>query len=156
VNLRGRRWLVVSMVVGLALVAASCGDDDGGSADGGTADGGTADGTVSATLADYSITLDQSSAPAGDVTFDVTNEAGQVHEFVVLQTDLPEDALPTDENGDVDEAGDPGITLVDEIEDIEGGATASLDVSLDAGSYVIICNLPGHYSQGMHTAFTVE
>ena len=90
------------------------------------------------------------------MTFDVSNEAGQVHEFVVLQTDLAEDALPTDENGDVDEAGDPGITLVDEIEDIEGGATASLDVTLDAGSYVIICNLPGHYSQGMHTAFTVE
>ncbi len=152
-NLRGRWWLAVSMVVGLALVAASCGgDDDGG--DGG--DGAATDGTVAATLADYSVTLDQSSAPAGDVTFDVSNEAGQVHEFVVLQTDLAEDALPTDENGDVDEAGDPGITLVDEIEDIEGGATASLDVSLDAGSYVIICNLPGHYSQGMHTAFTVE
>ena len=31
----------------------------------------------------------------------------------------------------------------------------SLDVSLKAGSYVIICNLPGHYASGMHTAFTV-
>lgn len=149
-NLRGR-WLVVSMVVGLALVAASCGDDDGGSGD-----GGTADGTVSATLADYSITLDQSSAPAGDVAFNVTNEAEQVHEFVVLQTDLAEDALPTDDAGDVDEAGDPGITLVDEIEDIQPGDTPTLNVTLEAGSYVIICNLPGHYSQGMHTAFTVE
>jgi uncharacterized cupredoxin-like copper-binding protein len=149
VNLRGR-WLAVSMVVGLALVAASCGGDDDGD------DGAATDGTVSATLADYSITLDQSSAPAGDVTFEVTNDAAQIHEFVVLQTDLAADALPTDDAGDVNEAGDPGIVLVDEIEDIEGGATPTLAVTLDAGSYVLICNLPGHYSQGMHTAFTVE
>jgi uncharacterized cupredoxin-like copper-binding protein len=156
VNLRGRWWLVISMVVGLALVAASCGGDDDGTADGGTADGGTAaDNTVAATLADYTITLDQDSAPAGDVTFDVTNDAEQIHEFVVFQTDLAEDALPTDENGDVDESGE-GVTLVDEIEDIEGGSTQSLDVTLDAGSYVVICNLPGHYSQGMHASLTVE
>jgi uncharacterized cupredoxin-like copper-binding protein len=156
VNLRGRWWLVISMVVGLALVAASCGGDDDGTADGGTADGGTAaDNTVAATLADYTITLDQDSAPAGDVTFDVTNDAEQIHEFVVFQTDLAEDALPTDENGDVDESGE-GVTLVDEIEDIEGGSTQSLDVTLDAASYVVICNLPGHYSQGMHASLTVE
>lgn len=149
-NLRGRWWLAISMVVGLALVAASCGgDDDGG-------DGTAVDGTVAATLADYSITLDQSSAPAGDVTFEVTNEAEQIHEFVVLQTDLAADALPTDDAGDVNEAGDPGIVLVDEIEDIEGGATPTLAVTLDAGSYVLICNLPGHYGQGMFTAFSVE
>lgn len=148
-NLRGRWWLAVSMVVVLGLVAASCGDDDGG-------DGTAADGTVSATLADYSITLDQNSAPAGDVTFEVTNEAGQIHEFVVLQTDLAADALPTDDAGDVNEAGDPGIVLVNEIEDIEGGATPTLAVTLDAGSYVLICNLPGHYGQGMFAAFSVE
>ena len=148
-KLRGRWWLAVSMVVGLALAAASCGDDDGG-------DGAAADGTVSATLADYSITLDQDSAPAGDVTFEVANEAEQIHEFVVLQTDLAADALPTDDAGDVNEAGDPGIVLVDEIEDIEGGATPTLPVTLDAGSYVLICNLPGHYAEGMHTGFTVE
>jgi uncharacterized cupredoxin-like copper-binding protein len=150
VNLRGRWWLAVSMVVVLGLVAASCGDDDYG------ADGTSADVTVSATLADYSISLDQNSAPAGDVTFEVTNEAGQIHEFVVLQTDLAADALPTDDAGDVNEAGDPGIVLVDEIEDIEGGATPTLAVTLDAGSYVLICNLPGHYAEGMHTGFTVE
>jgi uncharacterized cupredoxin-like copper-binding protein len=150
VNLRARWWLAVSMVVVLGLVAASCGDDDGGSAD-----GGTADNTVSATLADFTITLDQSTAPAGDVTFEVTNDAEQVHEFVVFQTDLAADALPTDADGNVDESGE-GVTLIDEIEDIEGGSTQSLDVSLDAGGYVVICNLPGHYAQGMHASLTVE
>ena len=60
-----------------------------------------------------------------------------------------------DDEGVVDEEGE-GLELVDEIEDIEGGSSQSLTVNLDAGSYVLICNLPGHYAQGMHAGFTVE
>lgn len=139
-TMRPRRWSVV-FVAALGLVAASCGGDGGG---------------VGATLDDYSITLEESSAPAGEVTFDVTNEAEQVHEFVVLSTDLAADQLPTDENGDVDEEGDPSISVVDEIEDVEGGSEQSLTVNLDAGDYVLLCNLPGHYRQGMYTSFTAS
>ena len=107
-----RRWLVVPMILGLVLVTTSCsGDDDGG---------------VGVTLADFTITADPDSASAGEVTFDVTNDAEQTHEFVVFQTDLAADQLPTGEGGDVDEAGE-GVELVDEIEDIEGGSTQSLD-----------------------------
>jgi uncharacterized cupredoxin-like copper-binding protein len=129
------------MILGLALVTAGCSSDD--------------DGGVAVTLADFTITADPDSASAGEVTFDVTNDAEQTHEFVVFQTDLAPDQLPTDEGGDVDEAGE-GVALVDEIEDIEGSSTQSLTVNLDAGSYVLICNLPGHYAQGMNTGFTVN
>ena len=129
------------MILGLALVTAGCSSDD--------------DGGVAVTLADFTITADPDSASAGEVTFDVTNDAEQTHEFVVFQTDLAADQLPTDEGGDVDEAGE-GVALVDEIEDIEGSSTQSLTVNLDAGSYVLICNLPGHYAQGMNTGFTVN
>jgi len=140
VALRLRR-LFLPMAALLALMGASCSDDGGG---------------VGATLADFSITLDANSAEAGEVTFDVTNEADQTHEFVVLKTDIAEDQLPTDDAGDVDEAGDPGIELIDEIEDIAGGATPTLTVNLEAGNYVLICNLPGHYAEGMHASFTVN
>ena len=102
------------------------------------------------------------SAPAGDVTFVVTNNGpDDVHEFVVIQTDLAPDALPTDENGAVDEAGD-GITVIDEIEDIAVGTTEELTTTLAAGNYVLICNIyeededEAHYQMGMYTAFTVE
>jgi uncharacterized cupredoxin-like copper-binding protein len=115
---------------------------------------GCGGGGVGVTLADYTVTPADSSAAPGDVTFDVTNDAEQTHEFVVFQTDLPEDQLPTNEDGDVDEEGE-GVQLIDEIEDIEGGDTQSLTVNLTAGSYVLICNLPGHYRQGMHASFTV-
>ncbi|MGQ0670232.1 MAG: cupredoxin domain-containing protein, partial [Actinomycetota bacterium] len=111
---------------------------------------------VGVTLRDFEIALDSTSAEAGEVTFQVANEGPSIHEFVVLKTDLAEDQLPADENGDVDEAGAPGIEVVDEIEDIEADATPSLAVELEAGSYVIICNLPGHYGNGMYTSFTVS
>jgi uncharacterized cupredoxin-like copper-binding protein len=137
---RLQRLFVVPAAAALAFTIGSCGGDSGG---------------IGATEADYSITLDESSAPAGDVTFDVTNEAEQPHEFVVFKTDLAEDALPTDADGLVDEKGE-GVELIDELEDIAPGDNPSLTVTLDAAKYVIICNLPGHYEQGMHTSFTVS
>ena len=137
---RLQRLLVVPAVAALTFVAGSCGGDDGG---------------IGATEADYSITLDESTAPAGEVTFDVTNDAEQPHEFVVFKTDLAEDQLPMDDEGNVDEEGD-GVELVDELEDIAPGDEPSLTVDLDAANYVIICNLPGHYKQGMHASFTVS
>jgi hypothetical protein len=63
------------------------------------------------------------------------------HEFVVFKTDLGPDALPTAADGSVDETGE-GVELIDEIEDIAPGDTPPpLTVSLDAGSYVFICNI---------------
>jgi uncharacterized cupredoxin-like copper-binding protein len=140
VTSRLRRLFVVPAAAALAFTIGSCGGDDGG---------------IGATEADYSITLDESTAPAGEVTFDVTNEAEQPHEFVVFKTDLAEDALPVDADGNVDEEGD-GVELVDELEDIAPGDNPSLTVTLDAANYVIICNIPGHYKQGMHTPFVVS
>jgi uncharacterized cupredoxin-like copper-binding protein len=121
--------LVVPAAVALAFAVGSCGGGGG----------------IGVTLADFTISPDESSASAGELTFDVTNDAEQTHEFVIFKTDLAADALPTDDEG-----------LVDEIEDIEAGSTQSLTVTLDAANYVFICNLPGHYAQGMHTAFTVS
>ena len=136
---RIRRYAVMGAAAAL-FAAGGCSSDTGG---------------VGVTEADLSITLDESSAPAGDVTFDIQNDAEQTHEFVVFKTDLAPDALPTNEDGDVDEEGE-GVEHIDEVEDIVGGSSAELTVNLDAGAYVLICNLPGHYAQGMHTEFTVE
>ena len=137
-TVRTRALSVLSVLV-LTIPLSSCGNDEGG---------------VGATEVDFSITLDQTDVSAGETTFDISNEADQTHEFVVIKTDLAEGDLPTNEDGDVDEEGE-GIEPVDEVEDIAGGSTESLTVDLDPGNYVAICNLPGHYRQGMHASFTV-
>jgi uncharacterized cupredoxin-like copper-binding protein len=119
-------------------------------------------GTVQVTLQEFSVIPDQESVSAGEVTFEVENTGPEdVHEFVVIKTDLAPDALPTDENGVVEEEGE-GMEVIDEIEDIPVGETQSLTVDLDAGNYALICNIwdeeeqEAHYAVGMRTAFTVE
>jgi uncharacterized cupredoxin-like copper-binding protein len=111
-------------------------------------------GTIDVTLSDFKIELSDTSSPAGEVTFEVHNKGPSVHEFVVFKTDLEPDALPTDDAGDVAESDE--FAPVDEIEDIAKGASPTLTVDLAAGSYVLICNVPAHYRQGMRTSFTVS
>lgn len=130
----------------LVLAVPACGGGGGG---GGGGEGNQA----SAILDEYSITLDPTSATAGSVTLNIANDGAKVHELVVFKTDLAADALPTS-GGEVDEEGS-GLTLVDEQEDIAPGSDTSLTVDLEAGSYVVICNLPDHYEKGMHAAFKV-
>jgi uncharacterized cupredoxin-like copper-binding protein len=109
---------------------------------------------VGVTEKDFSVELDTDSTAAGATSFNVNNEGPSTHEFVVFATDLAPDALPVGDDGNVDEEG-AGVTHIDEIEDIGSGCQASLTVDLDAGNYVLICNLPGHYAAGMHAPLTV-
>jgi uncharacterized cupredoxin-like copper-binding protein len=109
---------------------------------------------VPVSLSDYKIAGPASSA-AGRTTFEVANDADQVHEFVVVRTTLAPEALPLDEDGLVDEQG-AGLEFVDEVEDLEAGKSASLTVDLTAGSYLLLCNLPEHYAKGMVAPFAAS
>ncbi len=89
---------------------------------------------------------------AGPVTFAVKNAGTQLHEFVVVKTDLKADALPVVDHK-IDETT---LTPVDEIENIALAATPTLAVDLDAGHYVLLCNIETHYAQGMRADFDVS
>ena len=143
-----RRWWLVSIIAGLAIAASSCGGDEGG--------------TVEITLQEFAVTSDPGSVSAGSVKFEATNEGpDDVHEFVVIATDLGITELPTVEDGSVDEEGE-GVEVIGEIEDIPVGETQSVTLDLEAGNYVLICNIydpdedEAHYQEGMRTSFTVE
>jgi len=138
----------VLLVAGLAFTA--CDDDD---------DGGGAT-TVNVELNEFTVSADPDSVDAGEVKFTVENIGEETHEFVIVQTDLEADALPTGDDGSVDEEGE-GVEVIDEIEDIASGSTQELTVDMEAGSYVLFCNVVDeegdvHYAEGMHTSFTVE
>jgi uncharacterized cupredoxin-like copper-binding protein len=160
---------VFVLVAGLVLVA--CGDNStseaqsgGSSASGSTPTVAPAGTTVAVTLEEFAVSATPSSAPAGNVTFDVSNTGpDDVHEFVVIRTDLSLIDLPTDEDGAVVE-GQGDLEVIDEVEDLEVGASQELTVELTAGSYVLVCNIvqtepdgtiEAHYAEGMRTSFTV-
>ena len=77
---------------------------------------------------------------------------------MIFKTDLAPDQLPLNAEGAVDEAG-AGVTHIDEVE-VEPGQAADLAVNLEAGNYVMICNINDnnemHYTHGMYQAFTVK
>ena len=93
------------------------------------------------------------SPAAGEIKFEVHNNGTVAHSFYIVKTDLDEGSLPMS-GQTVDENG-TGVKFVKEIENIDAGKIADLSATLDAGKYVLICNIAGHYSQGMHTSFTV-
>ena len=111
-----------------------------------------APGPITATLKDFSFQLSSNTAKAGNVTFKITNSGTVKHEFVVEQTDLTPDKLPMTADGSVDEEK---LTSMGEQGDIEVGNTVDLTLVMHPGHYVIICNLPTHFQQGMYTEFTV-
>ena len=119
--------------------------------------------SIAVTLQEWAVLPAQATAPAGEITFSVTNNGpDDVHELVVMKTDLDPAALPTVDDGSVDEAGEGIEVVVGEIEDIPVGASMDLTVTLAAGNYVLLCNIytveedEAHYEMGMRTAFTVE
>ncbi len=159
---RARTGPIAALMFGSALLIAACG---GGattttgplvtSPGSTTAATGAASGGIAATESDFKIELSAASAAAGPVTFNVTNSGAQTHEFVVVKTETMGDALVTKDSGAAVDEDASGFMVVDELEDLEVGATKDLAVTLEAGHYVLICNLPTHYTSGMHADFTV-
>jgi len=109
--------------------------------------------TVSVLEQNYGIYLNTNAVPAGQVTFNLSNHGPDQHEFVVFKTDLAPDNLPV-ENGQVNESAS-SLQKIGEQQEYPSGETRSLTVNLDPGRYVLICNIVGHYQQGMHVGFTV-
>ena len=152
--------LRLRVLAGLSIVgltAAACGTGSPTAAP--TAAGPT---TVKVTLQEWAVVPAPASVAAGAVKFEVTNSGpADMHEFVIIKTDLDPGALPVDSTGTVTEGG-AGMTVVDEIEDILVGQTQELSVTLAAGKYVLLCNIysadeqEAHYTMGMRVAFEVK
>jgi len=137
------RRLTALAVVG-ALLAACSGSSPSEAA---------GNGEINATVQEWSISLDKSTVPAGEVTFNISNTGDETHEFVVVSTDLDAGALPVTD----DQVDESAFEPVDEVEDIESGTNPTLGpLTLEAGHYVILCNLLAHYGKGMHANLTVE
>ncbi|BAB51304.1 cupredoxin domain-containing protein [Mesorhizobium japonicum] len=92
---------------------------------------------------------------AGEVTFNVKNDSKDtVHEMIVMYLADPSKPLPyveAENRVDEDKAGDKG-----EVSELDPGKSGTLTVELQAGKYLLICNVPGHYGAGMWVEFTVD
>ena len=117
---------------------------------GGGAEAMPADVNVAVEMRDYKVELSVPSVKAGLVKFGVRNAGGMEHSFELIKTDLAIDKLPVD-GGKAKEDG-----LVKQIKSIAVGKVATITADLQSGSYLIICNIAGHYQLGMRVALKVE
>ncbi len=114
---------------------------------------------VNVSQAEFSVTSDPTGVPSGSVQFNVTNHGAVAHEFVVIQTDNPPNALlydDTERKAVEDAAGQQDLGEIGgEDPFLLPGHTESGAFDLTPGRYVLICNIPDHYKAGMYTSFTV-
>lgn len=100
------------------------------------------------------VTADKAEVPAGQVTFAVTNKSKDfVHEMLVVKVASTTKPLPyveAESRVDEEAAGDLG-----EVSELDPGGSGSLTLTLDKGTYMLFCNVPGHYAAGMWTLVTV-
>jgi len=178
--------LVLLGVAIVPFIAAACGDDDGDVTATERAARGTPTATadkgkvVKVELGESGSTFfvrpAQTTVEAGKVTFAVTNGGALYHEFIVYSNvdDVAAGDLPINEEEDeanlveeriVGEApyATPPIVPADKKPgDADhrirgGGWGAELTVDLEAGQYILLCNLAGHYTKAkQYTDFTAE
>jgi uncharacterized cupredoxin-like copper-binding protein len=89
-------------------------------------------------------------AKAGKLTITLDNKGKMPHELVVLKTSAAAGSLSV-KSGRVSESRSVG-----EVSETAAGATKSTTLKLKAGSYVFVCNIPGHYADGMRGTLTVR
>jgi uncharacterized cupredoxin-like copper-binding protein len=108
------------------------------------------------------LTTDVTSVPHGTVSFIATNLGSINHELVILP--LPDSQIvgtrPLRDDSTIDETASIGEASntcgSDSGDGIAPGGSSWTTVTLAAGRYELVCNLPGHYAAGMYTQLTVR
>jgi uncharacterized cupredoxin-like copper-binding protein len=135
--------LPLALLLGVALTIAACA---------GAAETIPPDVDLAVTMKDYRVELSVETVKAGTVKIGVRNAGGMEHSFELIKTDLPFDKLPVDSGAA--KAKEDG--LIKQVKSLGVGKVSVVTADLAAGSYVIICNIAGHYQLGMRAALIVR
>ena len=115
---------------------------------------------IAVTLQEWAVVPSIVTVPAGSVTFAAKNVGTELHEMVVIKTDVGLLELPVGSDGKVDEEG-ANLEAMGEVSELAVGATGTVTLDLTPGHYLLICNIvdadgTAHYGKGMTTALTVN
>lgn len=138
-------WKTFEVIEGMAPAAPDAGD---------VTDADAVSNDVSGSVTEWNVNVDAAKAYAGDVKFAIENRGSVEHEFLVVKTTYEHGKIPVGSENKIDEE-DPGIAVVDEIPEWSAGQSKTLGVTLEPGTYELLCNIEGHYANGMHAAFEV-
>lgn len=101
-----------------------------------------------------SIHASTATVKAGKVHFEVANLSKVMeHEMLVVATDGSSAALPYDPASA--RVPEDKIKSLGEVSELKPNGTGTLDLQLSPGTYLLFCNIAGHYAAGMYTVLTV-
>lgn len=152
-RMTGRSRLAILMCLVFALGLGSCGADP--SSQPALNTDNIESNRIVGQVYEWKVEVSASQAKAGKVIFAITNFGTTEHEFLVTKTSYQPGKIPIGENDRFDEDIN-GIEVVDEISEWSINETRMLTVDLRPGTYELLCNLPGHYANGMHHTFIVQ
>ena len=135
---------LVALISGIAVAASLAACGGGGEARART--------EVNVSLKEWSVTPSTTEARDGTIVFKVRNDGSVAHQLIVVKNDLPPDQLPV-ANGQL---ATSQVRVLESIDPIAPGATGEVRFDATPGKFVLVCNVPGHYQQGMATSFLVE
>ena len=144
--------LISALLLTASFALASCGADP---TNFGTLPADNLSNKVTGNVHEWGIELSAQKATAGEVIFAVANFGSIAHEFIVVKTDYEVGQIPLGGNNRFDEEGE-GVEAIDEIKEFPINTSEVLIVNLEAGNYQLLCNIAGHYKNGMYAAFIVE
>jgi uncharacterized cupredoxin-like copper-binding protein len=105
-------------------------------------------------MATMGITVDSQEIPAGEVTFSVTNDSQEFYHSMVISLieDTSKELPYLIDQMMVDEAA---LGSTARVKELKAHASGSVTVDMKPGTYILYCNVAGHYAMGMWTVVTV-
>jgi uncharacterized cupredoxin-like copper-binding protein len=111
------------------------------------------DPSTDSSIAHMRIVLDQDTIKPGRVILQAENQSKNLVHEVIIGRDDGAKQLPMDATHD--RVIESRVRRLGEIADLAPGKTGRLTLNLKPGNYVLFCNQPGHYQDGMVTRLTV-
>ncbi len=111
------------------------------------------DGPSIAELVDFRVNLTSTAVHVGSNKFVIRNNGNEEHEFIGFSIDGPVSGLPLTGDGNLDEEA---LTSITDGPNLAPGSVTTRTVEIPTpGTYILVCNLPGHFRRGMYTVVTV-
>ncbi|MBP1862246.1 plastocyanin/azurin family copper-binding protein [Rhizobium herbae] len=100
------------------------------------------------------LSVDQSTIKAGETTFLVHIDAlSEEHEMVLVKMKSADQKIAVE--AAKDRVNEKKLNSMGEVSELKPGADGELKAKLVPGSYVLLCNIKGHFQAGMHAMLTV-